>query len=253
MDSTLEVPSGKELEISGNVALIVPNGEEATITGTVTVKNGGTLDFSDLDDDKVTLTGTITVESGGIFAVKTTTDPNKSAVNYNAGTLVLKEDSSAYLNNTLMIGPDSSGALFEWSAVGTGASMEFSEAGGINIITLKDGKITVKGLGDTPVQAAVIYSGATLVVDPGMSFAVVISLVVNGRLEANKPIVGGIDGVSTITFDIGADLTGTYVDDTTGNFFKDSGSTQEAAEPGTTYTWNTDHWERPSPKTRDPC
>jgi hypothetical protein len=254
MNSPLAVPLGKELEISGDVELIVPSTQTATIEGDVTVKGAGILDFSTLDDNKVALTGTITVESGGIFEVSSSSTRNASAVNYNggAGTLVLKEGSFAYLVGVSvnpMIGPPGENASFEWGSSGN-SSIEFSEdVNGKNIITLKGGEITVKG-GLTPVMAAVIDSGAILIVDSTTVFAVVISLEVNGDLVADNRIVGGADG-ATITFDIGANLSGDFVETLSGgNFFWDNGGTftPEDAVPGEIYTWNTNfggRWERP--------
>jgi hypothetical protein len=263
MSSGMTVPVGKELEIDNRVTLEIPSsqtativgdvtvvsggalefqdGSTATIAGDVTVASGGTLDFQNISGDVIDLTGEIKVESGATFKVKGTGTANESPVDYiGGGKLVLEQGSSAELDTTLMIGASGSGALFQWT--GSGASIEFSKDTGVNIITLKGGEITVGGA-VTQVQAAVIDTGATLIVDPTTSFKVVISLEVNGALTANKPIVGDTNS-STITFGSSSTLNGTYA---SGNFYQNDGTTPETTvQKNVIYTWNgSDKWLAP--------
>jgi hypothetical protein len=234
----LELAAGATLKVDSDATLKLDSGATADISGQVTVENSSTLDFSGLPDDVVDLTGTITVASGGIFKVKNSTVSNESAISYNNGTLVLEQGSNASLvfsgdppTEVKMIG--SSDAPFTWPTGGSGTSIEFSSDGPKNIITLKGGTLTTNN--GASVQAAVIASGAILVVNSAPSFKVNISLEVKGTLQADKPITG-IDS-ATITFGSGATLDGNYVKATNGNFY-DADDTKEDAAKSKTYTWD---------------
>jgi hypothetical protein len=242
---TLAVPAGKGVSVGDNVTLEFADGATGTIEGEVNVQSGGVLDLSDITNgDQVNLTGTIVVESGGTFEIESIGTSNTSAIKYDGGKLVLNQDSNAYLNGTLYIGPASSGAIFRWPSGGSGTSIEFSNNANVNIITLKGGEITAA---DEPavVQAAVIDSDATLTLDSAIdNFGVYISLEVNGTLNADKQIIGEVDGISKIIFGPSATLNGDYVKDTDSNFYVNS--VKEDAQLGETYTWNAgaNRWDR---------
>ncbi|MFP3090093.1 hypothetical protein LQZ21_07175 [Treponema sp. TIM-1] len=251
---SLTVPLGKGLTIGNNVTLAVVNDTgTVTVNGDLTVASGGAFDLSDLTTsatDKIAISGTVTVKAGGTYKAAVqgsgTTDAPQFDFGPN-GKIVLEYGSEAYLNPSgtpiLYLGASGDNPMYAWDTTGR---VELSQVSpGVSLLTVTSGNIKVLGISNLGIiYNGIINAGAKVTIEASDGLLVTGTLTVNGAIDASGgKIVGSGSPNSTITFGSTAP-TGTYVNNTSGNFYYSG--TQEAAQPDKTYTWNgtTSRWER---------